>query len=102
MTITNNIYQQIYALNQMDTNIAVVGEEFFTYLIFEPSMSANTSSIDFVTLRGICITEFINQEKINEVSKSPLFYQQFQKFIEPLEPVTIKFNKVMPYYLFSK
>lgn len=102
MKITTNVYNQIHALCVMDVNIALVGEEFFTYLYFEPSMSGNTSSIDFVTIKGVCITEFINQEKINEVSKTSLFYQQFEKFIEPLEPVTIKFNKSMSYFLFSK
>lgn len=102
MIITNNIYSQIYALCQMDINIAMVGDEFFTYIKFEPSSSGNTSSIDFNTLYGICITEFINQEKINSVSQPNLFYQQFQRYIENLEPVNIKFNKIIPYYLFSR
>lgn len=100
--ITNAIYTQVYALCQMDVNVAMVGEEFFTYTRFDASSSGNTSSIDYNTLYGICITEFMQQEKIHIVGQTHKFLQQFHKFIEPLEAVTIKFNKTIPYMLFSR
>jgi hypothetical protein len=101
-TITNNIYAQVFALCKMDVNIAIIDDQYFTYLRFDASSSGNTSSIDFNTLYGICITEFIEQEKINMTTHPTLFYQQFEKFIMNLNPVLIKFNKTMPYFLFSK
>lgn len=102
MKITKNIYTQIEALTQMDVNVALVGDEFFTYLKFDPSTSGNTSSIDYNTIVGICVTEFFEMEKINISQTAQLFYQQFTKFVEPLNPVNIKFEKTIPYYLFSK
>lgn len=100
--ISNNIYVQIYALCQMDINIALIGGQYFTYLKFDPSSSGNTSSIDYNTLYGICISDFILQEKIHMATQPHLFAQQFQKYIEPLNPVYIKFNKNIEYFLFSK
>lgn len=100
--ITNNVYAQIQALCQMEINIALIGEQYFTYLTFEASSSGNTSSIDYNTIFGICVTEFIDQEKIHLTTQPHLFAQQFHKYIENLIPVRMKFNKTIPYLLFSK
>ena len=101
--IDNRTYEQIYALTQMDVNVALVGGEFFTFLGFDPSSSGNTSSIDFVTLTGaICVSEFFKLEKINVVGQNAHFYQQFKTFIEKLQPLTVKFNKNETYFIFSR
>jgi len=100
--ITKQIFDQIRALCEMGVSIAKVEDEFFTFMTFIPSSSGNTSSIDFVTINGICITEFMTTVRLDATIRKEVYFQQFEKFIESQTSLTIKFNKVTPYIIFSK
>lgn len=100
--ITKQIFDQVAALCDMGVSIAKVENEYFTYLTFVASSSGNTSSIDFVTIQGICITEFITTTKLDPSTRAEVYFQQFERYIEPLISLTIKFNKSISYILFSK
>lgn len=100
--ITKQIFAQMTALCEMGVSIAKIDEEFFTFLTFIPSSSGNTSSIDFVTINGICISEFITTTRFDATTRKEAYFQQFERFIADQTSVTIKFNKQIPYFIFSK
>lgn len=86
----------------MGVNIIKVDEEYFTYIHFEPSSSGQTQSVDFNTVTGICITEFMNLARLDPNIRMEQYFQQFEKYIESKASLTIKFNKQVPYIMFSR
>lgn len=100
--ITKQIFDQVTALCEMGVSIAKIENEYFTFLSFNPSSSGNTSSIDFVTINGICISEFISTTRYDATVRKEVYFQQFERYIENQSLLTIKFNKQIPYIIFSK
>jgi hypothetical protein len=95
--ITTQIYEQMYALCSMGVSVAKIGNDYFTFMQFIPSSSGQTSSVDFVTISGICITEFITITRFDSTVLPTVYFQLGNK-----EAMTLKFNKHIPYFLFSK
>lgn len=91
----------------LDYNVAVVefaGEKQW-YLVFEMDFPNPNGAMpnNFVFLRGVMITEFI-QNNIHAESKT-VFEQKFKQFVENIQQkdfVQVKFSNLIPYMFWAK
>ncbi len=92
----------IEALTEL-VNIAIIADNVFVYYQFEGSSSSNTSSVDFCSINGICVTDFLAANHIDPSGQGLKGYiARFQAYIEFRHQMTMKFNKTTPYLLFSR
>jgi len=101
MQISKLLWHQISIISDA-VSIAIVGENIFVLQgDFIPSSSGNTSSIDFVSMVVVNVTEFFTQNPVDQSVNTVQFTQKFLRYIEPLPALRMKFNKSMEYMVLS-
>lgn len=95
------IFQQIMRLVSYNFNFMEIGERIYVYQNIEFSMSGSATSIDYNSIQGIDITTFLQGERLSTFNDA-VFLKEFQNYIEKKEFIRIRFNKLMPYYTYSK
>lgn len=102
MEISKILYNQIAAVCDTGTDIAIVKDNIYVLHDYLPSSSGNTSSIDFVSITGINVTEFFTMNSFDPTINVVQYNARFLKYIESLPILRMKFNKYTDYYIFSK
>jgi hypothetical protein len=103
--MTINVFKQVIELVKFNYNVIEIKDqagnsEFWTCYQFDASTSSTSSSVDFVTFLGQNITELLN---MTQYQLNPQIYiQAFQKYIEPMEKIRVKFGKYQPYFYYGK
>lgn len=94
-----------YIINQLGYSIAVLNiggnYEYILYSTFDPSQSGGSATVDFCTIKGIPITEFITTATIDIRTNEAVFRQNFMNYVKDQDELHIKFNKVIEYMLFT-
>lgn len=96
----NQQIQMDIIMRDIGQSIIDVGGKIYIYSLFEPSYSSSSTSVDTCFFKGIEITEFVGV--VRNVANRIQIINQFQSYIANKEYWNIKFNKVIPYFLYSK
>jgi hypothetical protein len=103
-SISENTYQQVRLILTESKNLIEVfvhgHTRWYLYTNFESSYSSASTSVDYVSMKAIEITEFVIVNRLNVTNKTA-YMQQFNKFIEDREFINIKFQKDIQYFLYS-
>lgn len=102
LSLKNGLYEKIQFLNNLGYFAILVEEDVYIYTKFEASTSSNVSSVDFCTFTGVCMTDFLINTQISELQNATTFRNKFELKLNSLIPVTIKFNRNIPYMTLAK
>src|SRR5690349_7989066 len=75
-------------------------QEFYVYTYFDPPSRSSSTSIEFVALTGINITEFITTNRY-DAHNVKLYINSFNEWLKPLVSLQLKFNKTIDYILIT-
>lgn len=91
-------------INKLGFNVAMIKfgaeTEFFIFSSFESSQTSSSVSIDYCSMRGIIITDFVSIDRVDFGSES-VFNSNFTSYLTNKSELNIKFNKNIEYVLFT-
>lgn len=103
ISLNNNLFEKIQSCIDCGYNVMILLEEVYIYTTFEASTSSNVSSIDFCQATVVCITDFMKNTQIVELTNKNNFKNKLSDKIDSLgKPIILKFQKNMEYLLFCR
>lgn len=102
--INSQTQNNIMLINKLGFNVAMIKfgaeTEFFIFSSFESSQTSSSVSIDYCSMRGIIITDFVSIDRVDFGSES-VFNSNFTSYLTNKSELNIKFNKNIEYVLFT-